>query len=118
MAVYFFTSNAHALLNSFKQRIHQAEAKGKITTWAEDADGDFTHKSAEWGGKAWFRPVVSSDRLTFKIIKQKTVTMTTQVYGYYHGHLIETFLNHFDNAFTSGCATAQPASGDIVVSQS
>jgi hypothetical protein len=116
LAVYFFTSSAKALLADFKQHIHQKEEKGKITTWVEDAEGDFTHTSQQWGGQAWFRPVILTDRLTFTIIKRKDAIMPVPVYGYYHGHLIETFLNHFDTQFTSGTATAKPASGDIVTS--
>jgi hypothetical protein len=38
--------------------------------------------------------------------------VTSVVYAYYHGHLIETFLNHFDKDFTKGEATALPTSGD------
>jgi hypothetical protein len=34
------------------------------------------------------------------------------VYAYYHGHLIETFLNHFDKDFTKAEATSLPTSGD------
>jgi hypothetical protein len=43
--------------------------------------------------------------------------VTKIVYGYYHGHLIETFLNHFDSDFSDGSATALPAAGDLVSSE-
>ncbi|MDR6667095.1 hypothetical protein [Rhizobium sp. 1399] len=114
MSVYFYTSSAKALLADFRKRIHQQEEKGKITTWIEDSDGDFTHKSEAWGGKAWFRPVVSVDRLAFNIIKRKDVNISVPVYGYYHGHLIETFLNHFDDQFTAGSATAKATADDNI----
>ena len=35
-------------------------------------------------------------------------------YGYYHGHLIETFLNHFDQSFSQGAASALPTNNDKV----
>jgi hypothetical protein len=37
-------------------------------------------------------------------------------YGYYHGHLLETFLNHFDQMFTLGSVTPLPALPDKVQS--
>jgi hypothetical protein len=113
MAVVFMTDAAQKLLNNFDARIAQNEEKGKITTWSKSDDGKFyTHKSAEWAKKAWFKPAVSADRLTFNIIKPQNANVTTVVYAYYHGHLIETFLNHFDEQFSSGQATALPATAD------
>jgi hypothetical protein len=113
MAVYFITSDARGLLNSFDARISQREEKGKITTWEKSEDGKYyTHKAKEWHAKAWFKPTVERERLIFNIIKPKNQNITTPVYGYYHGHLIETFLNHFDSSFSTGQATALPSSGD------
>jgi hypothetical protein len=57
---------------------------------------------------------VKSDQLVFNVIKPKDTNVTTIVYGYYHGHLIETFLNHFDADFTAGRATAMPSADDLV----
>jgi hypothetical protein len=114
MADYFFTDSPQTLLDEFNKRIDQKEPKGKITTWMRSDDGKFyTHKSDEWGKKAWFKPTVGKDKLTFNIIKPKDRNVTTPVYGYYHGHLIETFLNHFDKDFTKADASALPAIGDI-----
>lgn len=112
MAVIFFAPSAQSLLTKFKQRISQSDVKGKITTWSFDEDGDFTHDAANWTREAWFRPVVSTDRLTFHIIKPANTKISSVVYAYYHGHLIETFLNHFDKDFSSGSATALPVAGD------
>lgn len=112
--VHFATDNPQALLKSFDARIDQSAPKGKITTWKRSQDGNYyTHTSAEWGMKAWFKPKVDSERLIFNIIKPKNSDISTIVYGYYHGHLIETFLNHFDQAFHDGMATATPTSGDL-----
>lgn len=115
MAVFFFTDAPKALLKEFEARIDQTEAKGRITTWERSDDGVYyTHKAIEWNKKAWFKPVVADDRLTFNIIRPGNANITTLVYGYYHGHLIETFLNHFDEDFSRGSATALPSTGDIV----
>lgn len=113
MADYFYTSEPQWLLDEFDRRIHQKEAKGKITTWEKSSDGlYYTHKSEEWGKKAWFKPKVEVGRLTFNIIKTKANDVSRVVYGYYHGHLIETFLNHFDQDFTIAEATALATAGD------
>jgi hypothetical protein len=114
MAIYFVTQNSQQLLADFNARIAQREAKGKITTWERSTDGKYyTHKAPEWR-KAWLKPVLAADRLTFNIIKPQNQNVTDLVYSYYHGHLIETFLNHFDQSFTIGAATALPAAGDIL----
>jgi hypothetical protein len=113
MAIYFVTDKAQALLNKFVAKIDQHEAKGKITTWEKSDDGKYyTHTSAEWRKKAWIKPSVENARLVFNIIKPKDTNVSPVVYGYYHGHLIETFLNHFDADFTEGKATARATSGD------
>ena len=113
MADYFFTDTPQWLLDQFDKKIEQKEATGKITTWERSRNGEYyTHKSEEWGKKAWFKPTVERDRLVFNIIKPKDRNITKPVYGYYHGHLIETFLNHFDQNFTKAEATALAARGD------
>ncbi|MBA6137557.1 MULTISPECIES: hypothetical protein [Pseudomonas] len=112
MAVNFFTSDPQALLDGFNKCIDQEEPKGKITTWIRDKDGDYTHVAADWKHKAWFRPKIIDGALVFNIFGRKTVAMPTKVYGYYHGHLTETFLNHFDKMFTSSSSTALATKGD------
>ncbi|PWE46153.1 hypothetical protein C9I50_00270 [Pseudomonas prosekii] len=112
MAVNFFTSNPNDLLDSFNKCIDQEELKGKITTWVRDDAGDYTHVADNWKWKAWFRPKVIEGALVFNILGRTNVAMTTTVYGYYHGHLTETFLNHFDKKFTSGSSTALPTKDD------
>lgn len=115
MAVRFYTENGHSLLNAFNTRISQKETTGKITTWERSEDGVYyTHRAKEWNKKAWFKPVVYSKYLAFNIIKPKNSNISITVYGYYHGHLIETFLNHFDDKFDSGEGTARAISGDNV----
>ncbi|WP_082721299.1 MULTISPECIES: hypothetical protein [Burkholderia] len=117
MSTHFFTDKAKSLLSAFNARIGQTEQEGKITTWLKITHDDttyYTHKSTEWRDKAFFLPKIESDKLTFNIIKPNNEDVTTTVYGYYHGHLIETFLNHFDGVFSSADASARPQSGDVV----
>jgi hypothetical protein len=113
MAVYFYTSNPTDLLASFDARISQKEAKGKIVTW-QKKNGRYTHIAENWAEKAWFKPVVETNRLTFNIIKPENTNVNDEVYAYYHGHLIETFLNHFDEDFSTGAASALATRGDFV----
>lgn len=112
MAVNFFTSDPNDLLDSFNKCIEQEESKGKITTWVRDNDGDYTHAADNWKWKAWFRPKVIEGALVFNILGRSNVAMSTATYGYYHGHLTETFLNHFDRKFSSGSSTALPTKDD------
>jgi hypothetical protein len=115
MSVHFMTAGAQALLKEFDKRIAQSEPTGKITTWEKSTDGlYYTHKAKDWHSKAWMKPVVQGDQLVFNIIKPKNANVTAIAYAYYHGHLTETFLNHFDKMFTFGMSSALPSSGDAV----
>jgi hypothetical protein len=115
MAIYFYTDNPKELLKRFNARIDQKEAAGRITTWERSEDQIYyTHKAKEWHAKAWLKPAFGTNRLTFYIVRSQAETVKKIVYGYYHGHLIETFLNHFDQDFTTGDATALPVNGDYI----
>lgn len=114
MAIHFTTSKAQPLLASFDSRISQTQSQGKITTWEKTADGYYTHKAHEWARKAWLRPKVETNRLTFNIIRPQNQKVSPLVYAYYHGHLIETFLNHFDGDFNNAIASALAEAGDDV----
>ena len=115
MAVFFTCEEPQALLDAFQARIEQSEPKDSITTWVKSNDGRFyTHRANDWARKAWFRPVVSQTTLTFNIVKPANQNISTVAYAYYHGHLIETFLAHFDAMFTEARATAMPAINDLV----
>lgn len=114
MALRFFTTDPQGLLDKFNARIEQKEQAGKITTWERSDDKKYyTHKAPDWHAKAWFKPAIYDDRLTFNIIKPKNQNVTSLVYAYYHGHLTETFLNHFDQIFTQAVSTALPTKHDI-----
>jgi hypothetical protein len=113
MAIEFLTSQPNSLLAKFDAAVTQAEPKGKITTWEKSDDEIYyTHKAAEWRKKAWLKPTAMTDRLVFNIIRPQNANISSLVYAYYHGHLIETFLNHFDEIFTQGIATALPTRED------
>jgi hypothetical protein len=115
MAIHFATKYAKSLLQEFDARIAQNESKGKITTWEKSDDGRFyTHKASEWSKEAWLLPKIEVAQLTFNIIKPKNKAISAVAYAYYHGHLIETFLNHFDKSFQNGVASALPEAGDLV----
>jgi hypothetical protein len=118
MAIHLITSDAASLLKEFDARIDQKEDKGKITTWERTDDGNYyTHKASDWNKKAWFRPKIETNQLTFNIIKPKNDSISMVVYAYYHGHLLETFLNHFDKSFIKGIASALPEADDNVSSK-
>jgi hypothetical protein len=117
MAIHFTTKDAQSLLKAFDARIAQAEPKGKITTWEKSSDGKYyTHKAPEWNKEAWICPKIEATQLTFNIIKPKNKNIDVVAYAYYHGHLIETFLNHFNNAFQNCVASALPEAGDLIKS--
>ncbi|AYQ27634.1 MULTISPECIES: hypothetical protein [unclassified Polaromonas] len=114
MAIHFMTSDPKRLLAEFDARIAQKEAKGQITTWLKASDGRYTHLAEAWQNKAWLKPKIQSDGLTFNIIKPPESNIKNMVYAYYHGHLIETFLNHFDSQFVDAIASALAEADDIV----
>ncbi len=110
MAVRAFTDDPEELLSALKKAIDE----GVIYTWRIDSDGDLTHTSTQWGGRAWMRPKVLEDRLLFNIIASKKEKMSKTLYGFYHGHLIQTLLIHFDSKMNIVTATALGTTGDNI----
>lgn len=110
MALYFKTNEPQKLLNEFKNAIRD----GRVATWSQDADGDFTHIPEQWKNKAWLRPVIETNQLKIIIIKQQDITMSSEVYAIYHGRFIESMLVHCDKFFSSAVATALATDEDIV----
>jgi hypothetical protein len=110
MALHFKTDDPQKLLDSFKKAIKD----GKIITWSTDVDGDFTHTPEQWKNKAWLRPKIKLDELTFYILRRKNTNITSQEYAVYHGRFIESMLLHCDTLFVEGSATAFPESSDNV----
>jgi hypothetical protein len=115
MAVHFYTPDSRDLLGRFRSAINQTELEGKITTWQQWRDSDyFTHTSPQWRFKAFMKAAADSEKLTFYIVNTEGRTVSSVDYGFYHGHLIETFLNHFDRLFRYAQASALPEQGDVI----
>jgi hypothetical protein len=110
--IAFDTSDPAALLKAFDNAIARGSHEGGITTW-EKIGNDYTHASAQWHRKAFLRPHIQTGQLVFNIIKSQSSNVSVTAYGYYHGHLIETFLNHFDRSFSGASCTPLPAFGDL-----
>jgi hypothetical protein len=107
----FDTKTPHALLSEIKKAIDEK----KITTWAYNKDGYFTHTPEQWKAKAWFLPaVVDGSELRFGIIRPQNGSVGTEVYAVFHGRFIEMMLAHFDTKFGSGGASALPTAGDNI----
>ena len=106
----FPTTRPQALLNAFRKAIED----GDITTWEKDSEGDFKHTAKQWAGRAWLRPeVLAGVSLRFTIIFNNNETARRAVYAFYHGHMMETFINHFPHEFApTAQATPIPGGGD------
>ena len=116
MSLFFKTANPRKLLDMFNEKIEQDEPKGRINTWERNGDKKFyTHKSDQWGKKAWFFPSIETEGLRFNIIKPQNADVTVEVYAYYHGHLTQTFLDHFNQNFSTATSTALPSSNDKLI---
>jgi hypothetical protein len=97
MAVIVKTNNPSELLAEIRKTIDE----GKIKTWSYDADGDFTHTTDQWKNAAWFRPKIYTGELRFGLLGKKDTTMSSYLYGIFHGRLTEMLLIHFDRKITS-----------------
>ena len=117
MAVHFECVKPQALLRDFDLHIMQRESNGRITTWEKTPhEKHYTHRAAEWARKAWFKAEVQEGLLSFFIVKSRDLDVTARAYAYYHGHLIETFLAHFDSQFSRATASAHAERGDMIQS--
>ncbi|EKS31078.1 hypothetical protein [Afipia felis] len=113
MAVHFATDRASLLLDEFKARINQSEEFGRIETWHQSDDGvSYTHKDKDWKERAWFRPRVENDKLTFNIIRSSDWDASAAVYSFYHSEIIETFLRYLDLRFEGAIITPRCSDGD------
>lgn len=112
MSIRFKTSDPQKLLTTFKKAIDEH----KIITWSYDQDGDFTHSVEQWKNTAWLRPEIGVNELIFIIIGPLRTTITSEVYGIYHGRFVESMLIHCDSLFTNATASALPSDGDSITS--
>jgi hypothetical protein len=85
-----------------------ANQAGAIDTWerVHHAGVDYyTHRSQQYGRKAFFKPAIENNQLAFYIVAAEKVPLTRDVYSYYAGHSAETFIRHFPTRFTMAQAT-------------
>lgn len=94
------TSTPNGLLAKIKSAIDHRH----VVTWSYDKDGDFTRTPTQWSQKAWLRPRIGPGGLTFTLISNHQVPLTTEVYGVYHGRFVEMLLAHFSKDFSSASA--------------
>lgn len=112
--ISFTTTAADVLLKAFDDSI----AAGRITTWEKGSAGFYHHKAERWKNKGFFAASQVNGRLDFKLTIVEGNVPTGErlsVYAYYHGHLHETFLNHFREMFTGVLATPKPLAGETAV---
>jgi len=110
MAVVVWTDRPSDLLAAIRREI---DAR-RVQTWEYDSDGDFIHTPEQWRRRAWLRPKVSTDRITFIIFPPKNIVLSREIYAVYHGRFVEMLLVHFDTDFSSANATSMPSFGDLV----
>lgn len=113
MALYFDSSNPAQLLKLFEDAVALGGKKGGISTWVKHSSGNFfAHIGDQFEKCAWFQPKVETSRLALYLIITEGKKYDSMAYAYYHGHLIETMIHHFDSAFTLASATPQGVVGD------
>jgi hypothetical protein len=111
MAVLVITPNPQALWDAFVKAI----GDNTVRTWVFHDDGvHFTHKSEQWGRRAWFRAEINPGMITFNIVKTKGRSLEIEVYAEYHALLLRVLLADFDKRFSNAIVTALANLGDIV----
>lgn len=108
MAVHFVSSDPALLLERLKNSIDE----DRLTAWTYDADGDFTRTSDRWSKEAWFRPALGKTKLSFFILAPKEAPVTRQVYGAYHGRMVQDALNYCDDYFETAQVSAYAEADD------
>lgn len=94
----FKTDDPVVLLAAFRRLIRQSGRRGRIDSWEETASG-FGHTAPNWQGLAWFKAEISMDsrELLFLLHKPKS----EYAFAYYHGHLLQVFIEHLNDGFDS-----------------
>lgn len=114
MAIYFFTARPGALLEAFNARIGHRDEWKRIDAWVRSEDGSaYTHAADAWAGKAWLKPRIDDDKLTFNIVKPDDSQASAAVYSYYHGEIVEAFLRQLDLFFELVSSTPRCTDGDV-----
>jgi hypothetical protein len=109
MSITVLTDDPNRLL----QNIYTEIDNENVAAWLYDQDGDFTHLPDQWLVNAWFTPWVLSDQkaLVFGFLGNVNKPTTRDIFGVYHGRLIEMLTIHFDDDFDHVIASslADPA---------
>lgn len=115
MAVHFSTSNPRALLREFDAAVRRGAGRtdDDARAWGVAEDGDhYTCVAEQWVAKAWFKPQVLTNVLTFNIVRSADDHVTKEAYSHYHAQLVRTFLGCLDHMFSMVGVTAAPSAGD------
>lgn len=102
----FYTKDPAGLLQKFKAQLKAKQGQDSIQTW-EQVGENFGHTSERWKGKMQFKASVNADatepNLTFTMASMAKGTQEEEqiFYAYYHGHLLQTFVDHLGRHFTA-----------------
>lgn len=102
----FYTKDPAGLLQKFKAKLKAKQGQDSIQTW-EQVGETFGHTSERWKGKLAFKATINADatepNLTFTVASMAKGTQEEQqiFYAYYHGHLLQTFVDHLGEHFTA-----------------
>lgn len=111
MAIYIKTKNPQHLIDNINKLIRDRD----IVTWTVDREGDYTIDRDQWRFRAWMRPVVEQNRLVIEIIQSRKFSLTSELYGVYHGRFVTTILAHFYNEIEGIDVTPHPVIGVDVI---
>lgn len=101
----FYTKDPAGLLKKFEEKIKAKVGQDSIQTW-EQIGGNFSHTAERWKGKMSFKTEIDTaangSSLIFLATAQNGPTKEDRqtAYAYYHGHLLQTFVDHFGDFFT------------------
>ncbi|WP_369975450.1 hypothetical protein [Xanthomonas bundabergensis] len=102
----FYTKDPAELLQKFKAKLKAKQGQDSIKTW-EQVGENFGHTSERWKNKLEFKANVNAGaekpNLAFTMTSIEKGTQEEQqiVYAYYHGHLLQTFVDHLGEHFTA-----------------
>lgn len=95
MSLKVYTSNPESLY----KKMNDVASVGNLPTWTVDADGDFTHNTTQWRGKAWFRKreIRDNEMIIFGLVGRRNINVTKSEYAVFHGRFAEMLLSNFDD---------------------
>ena len=103
MAVDFITDDPDGLLQAFEDAIDLDDGDaGAINSWIPVKGGAYAHKG-QHSKKAKMTPKAGNGYLRFSYTPLLNMEHdeAEQVRGYYHGHILQTFVAHFDGEIKS-----------------